>query len=189
MRYSRLGPATAVLLLFSCTAAKQQPAERFDGKTLFRCFYFGSGPVATRFPELDLLTPETTPENKATEDRLMGKIESKDALFYARFEQHLYSRNHVRISRALEEGSEILAEVIGEELGVTPETVRTTDQLARLDLGLVRVKILMEVEAIAHYQYLAVARHIWFWNPGPPNRQSRLARDRFIDLVTRQLGS
>src|SRR2546430_10855531 len=91
-----------------------QKHERYDGKTLFRGFFFGTGPVAKVFPELYKNVKET-PESAKKEDAWMEKINKLDPAFFQRFGEIMYSGKRIAVERALEEGSDKIADVIGAE--------------------------------------------------------------------------
>jgi len=186
-----------------------QKHERYDGKTLFRGFFFGAGPVGKVFPELFKNVKET-PESAKKEEAWMEKINKSDPAFFQRFGEMMYSGKRIAVERALEEGSDKIADVIGAELGVSGAELRSGkfgrggDQSSALGLAIfaavfwvaaVVATVAAENTAAIHYT-VAITSHVTFWNklskeqqlyPGY-DRESRLARERFINVVVTRLG-
>ena len=198
-----------VLAPLSCAPATSysgSPSRHYDGRTLFQGFFFGVGPVARLFPELYGRVQQPDAASNAKMQRWMAAVHRADPSFFQRFEQLMNSRKRVNVERALNEGSDKLAAVFAAELHVSAEDIRAGRLPHGGELGLtillpvawaaaVFAAVVVENSGAVHYA-VAITRHVYFWNkPGTARelypgygRESRLAQDRFVNVVVDRLG-
>ena len=86
----------------------------YDGPTLFRGLFFGSGPVGRLFPDIwDAARyrgyDAEQPGVMAFQASLTERLAARDATFFARFADDVQSGDRVRIASALEEAGRLMA--------------------------------------------------------------------------------
>src|SRR5207244_45596 len=81
---------------------------RYDGKTLFRGFYFGRGPVTALFPEYYRNIPASNDKEVEVQERYVSEIDRALPTFFATFQKQLYSANQVKVSAAFKDASAVL---------------------------------------------------------------------------------
>lgn len=100
-------------------AGTVQPRSlKYDGETIFRGVFFGSGPVAGLIseaidPRMRALYLQNAAELNGMAEVAIARITSEDPLFFSRFAQDVQSGNRSRISRALSEAAEFIPDAMG----------------------------------------------------------------------------
>lgn len=155
----------------------------YDGETMFRGLYFGTGPATGLFSEIWESKPEllrggaVSPEFSALQDRILGRIRTGDPTFFQRFEAGLRSGNHIRVERTLSEGSRAITgdpEVQG--MGKDPQLPPPFVILVVV-VAVLAIILIVDDGGPAHSSPGMTAMH----NLEP------LEKDVFVDVIARRL--
>src|SRR5215471_2582610 len=102
------GVATALVLLLvlsfinlGYTSPQRTSATPYDGQTLFRGLFFGSGPVAAKVPTVTKVAPYFPAEYKSVESQVIKYLQTRDPTFFDRFAKDIQSGDRVRIAAAI----------------------------------------------------------------------------------------
>jgi SdpC family antimicrobial peptide len=164
----------------------------YDGRTLFRGLFFGSGPVADLFPEVYGRATLKQQVSMKQNDWL-DKIDSADPTFFRRFEENINSHERLLVRQALKNGSDKVVDLLAAESGTSTPEVRNSkvQDTAGAGLGFAVNVFQIANEFLAVYKYAAVADHVALWThgflfgvgPSVGLQNSRLAQDRLVNLV------
>lgn len=168
--------------------------ERYDGETLFEGLYFGIGPVAEHFPDIEEAMAERREASEEEdgllrdlEGRLLRAVHEADEGFLGRFEEGIQSGDHVAIESLLEEGTALLDHAAGQVWETETELI---DRIDREGTGIwwAYAMYLHQIKVINSYD----ARYaIWFINwawADLEDDQSRLQREQWINDIAEHLG-
>ena len=103
------------------TAAKEVSTLTFSGEEFFKGLFFGQGKVAERLPDFyseELRETTNTPEMEKQVDKLIQQVKEKDSSYFKELKKAVYSDNPQKIEKAINKGSDILANII-KDMGVS----------------------------------------------------------------------
>lgn len=112
-------PLTFMLMFFltQCSPSEKSPASQYTGEDMFNATFFAYGPMAAKLSTqskkneaFQALTPEGQADFKARVDQFAALIQQQDPQFFTRFKADIDSRDHIKIRKAVDEGSLLIAQ-------------------------------------------------------------------------------
>jgi len=115
--------AAVILLAFMLAFAKMHAnssgsaqvrgqVPTYDGVTLYRALFFGSGQLATQIPTLRKITPYYPAEYKSLEGKAIDYIKAKDPSFFDSFARDIQSGDRVKVGQALKRANIVQKDAI-----------------------------------------------------------------------------
>jgi SdpC family antimicrobial peptide len=89
------------------TAPQRNAGTPYDGETLFRGLFFGSGPVAAKIPTVGKVAPYFPSDYRNLENQIIKNIQGKDPGFFDRFAKEIQSGDRVRIAAAIKSANQV----------------------------------------------------------------------------------
>lgn len=87
-------------------------AVRYDGITLYRGLFFGSGPVASKIPSIGKVAPYFPAEYKNLEGQITRYIQAKDPNYFNRFAVEIQSGDRLRVAEAIRNTNKLQKEAM-----------------------------------------------------------------------------
>jgi hypothetical protein len=87
-------------------------ATPYDGVTLYRGLFFGSGPVAGKIPTIRKAGPYFPAEYKRLEGEIIKYLQAKDPQYFERFAQDIQSGDRVRVAAAIRSTNKLQKEAL-----------------------------------------------------------------------------
>jgi len=158
-----------------------------NGRNLVRGFFFLSGPLVKYVPELREARKQAEEAGYKLdvrgEQQVLNAIQAADPGFYTRFSAEMTSGDHVRVSKALTEASDVVLAAVAEVTGVDGDRVGT---YASLYIAVVAVMGVVSVAWLAVGGTVMVTAMVTFWDGSTGERS--VPKDRVVDTVVKRLG-
>jgi len=185
-------------------AAPAAPALRYDGETLYRGLFYGSGPAAKLFPEIwessglkairqrIPVTAEAEAKKTAILNAIVARIRWADATFFDHLAVELQSGDHVRIQESLDLASRLTRDAIKSET----DSIKQRDdlrQMASQDFAVLIATVVVAlavvvVDVVAIEGAVVVLLMVEFWEDGMrAESSSALKREVWVNLVAERL--
>jgi hypothetical protein len=120
----------------SVTAQSMPPQPSYDGETLYRGLFFGSGPVAATIPTIRRIAPYLPAEYRRLEDPVVRYVRSAHPLFFRQFQTEIESGDHVRVRAMLTRAQAASQEALGAVTARDTSRFATRLRAAGADLAL-----------------------------------------------------
>jgi cannibalism toxin, SdpC family len=194
-------------LLSTGVAWGQTTGTHYRGETVFRGLFFGTGPIAKKFPEIwedpmllhynEALNnkPELVRKLNELRNKLVKRIAKKDPDFFQRFGEDIQSGDHLIVQAAVEDASTRLVEAMSAELGfdvTNPEAIPTNSADSKCVFVIVGVVVAAAVVAAAAlatvvFVYTVVTEVKFAPMLVEPDEKARLQTEMWVDLIANRL--
>lgn len=107
---------TAAIIVSMINGGYSTPAQvqlrPYDGVTLYRGLFFGTGPVVSKLPTLSKVAPYFPAEYKNLEGPITNYIKKKDPAYFDKFADDIQSGDRVRVAAAIKRTNQIQKEAL-----------------------------------------------------------------------------
>ncbi len=159
-----------------------------NGRTLVRGFFFLSGPLVKYIPELREARKHAEEAGYKLdvrgEQQVLNAIQAAAPGFYKKFAAEMTSGDHVRVSQALSEASDVVLAAVAEVTGTDGDSVGT---YASLYIAVVAIMGVVSVAWLALGGTVMVTAMVTFWDGS--SGDSSVPKDRVVDTVVKRLGA
>jgi SdpC family antimicrobial peptide len=192
--FSRSVAVILVLSLAVPVAGWGQEAPRsaktapYDGQTLYRALFFGTGPLVKKIPTLSTASRYLPADYKALQGPAIKYIQAKDPAFFPNFAGEIQSGDRVKVAAAIRNANVIQKEAL---VAVTKESnTRIASSIRRMTTEAPREKepeaendANVAIEVVVWVAVLVVV--LLFWEQPPPAEVKGLSFERYVDEIVR----